>query len=155
MAKREKRRRPASKQPTIDKQPVATKKVPPAWVGRSVHDGDPISWRFSAADRDGPFPWTEFPPGRLRQLLTKFADYEGLDLNGLRKVRSEHEPHTLEKEARDRLAVLGHETLDKVVSYHIQGRERVWCLTYPDSGIMFVLWWDPGHNVYRTPKRHT
>jgi hypothetical protein len=155
MVKRGKRRRQAGKQPTIDKHPVALKKVPPAWVGSAVHDGAPISWRFSAADRGGPFTWTAFPPERLEQLLRKFADYEGLDLSGLRNVRSEHEPHTLEKAARDRLAALGLETLDRVVSYHLQAKERVWCLTYPDSGIMFVLWWDPGHNVYRTPKKHT
>lgn len=43
--------------------------------------------------------------------------------------------------------------LDEVVSLRLSGLERVIGLL--EEGVFSVLWWDPGHHVCKTTKKHT
>ena len=67
--------------------------------------------------------------------------------------QSIHPLGSLPREVRSRLVAIGRDDLDRLISYHLGGRERVWCYDY--DSIMFVLWWDPEHSVYPTPKKYT
>ena len=56
----------------------------------------------------------------------------------------------MDEAARDRLAEIGQDDLDELMSFRITGESRVWCIQ--DSAIMRVLWWDPHHGVYPIEK---
>lgn len=149
MGRRERKRRKQAKVAQGETSPKAV----PKWATAPQHEGRHLSWRFSAVDLDGEWTWTALPAERLPEVLDKLAQFEKMDYTSLRNFRSIHAVHTLVKDARDRLVDIQRDDVDRLFSYHIMGRERVWCAEY--DGIMFVLWWDPLHTVYDTPKKRT
>ena len=40
-----------------------------------------------------------------------------------------------------------------IVSFHITGKERIWAIRSGER--VFLLWWDPNHEIYPSPKKHT
>jgi hypothetical protein len=63
------------------------------------------------------------------------------------------ECHMLCKEAQDRLAELGVDDVEQLVSYHLSARESVWGIL--NHNVLDLLWWDPDHLVYPAFKQHT
>lgn len=57
------------------------------------------------------------------------------------------------KEARDRLQELQHDDVDELFSLRITGAERVFGIR--EMSVLSILWWDPGHQVCPSPKKHT
>ena len=143
------------KNKAVPKQGAPEGKSVPPWAAAPKIGDRQISWKFSKTDSGGPWSWTEFPDDRLRELITKFANFETMDANALKHGRhwSLHPVDTLSKAARDRLIQIGRDDLDRLISFHLDGMARVWCCEY--ESIMFVLWWDPDHTVYPVEKKHT
>jgi len=54
-----------------------------------------------------------------------------------------------------RLVELSRDDLERLFSFHLGGKERVWCADYRGEGVMFILWWDPDHTVYAVKKKNT
>lgn len=117
--------------------------------------GGPISWRFSHADKGGPFPWTCFDDAEITAgILSHLTNVEGLSESDLLKGGSHPiELHKLSKEARDRLEELQHDDLDTLFSLRVKGQERVFCIHH--GNIMRVLWYDPEHKVCPSKLKHT
>lgn len=58
------------------------------------------------------------------------------------------------KDARKRIVDLGKEEwADNLCSLRKSGKQRLW--GFYRSGIFHILWWDPEHEVYPSPKKHT
>ena len=55
--------------------------------------------------------------------------------------------------AKGRLSELQRDDIEELYSWHISSKGRLWCAEY--DGMMCVLWWDPEHEVYPVPKKHT
>lgn len=142
-----------------DKRPVIKATPQPRkiarWAGNAVHENQRLSWRFSAADNGGPFAWNACHD-RLAEVLGLLAEWELLDMNSLRDIKHTHpDLSRLTKEATQRLQEIQRDDADRLFSFHIKGKERIWCLDLPGEGVMFVMWWDPDHKVYYVPKKGT
>ena len=59
----------------------------------------------------------------------------------------------LSSDARRRLTDLGQDDLDELYSLRMQGQERIFGIR--DRWILRILWWDPGHLVCPSVKKHT
>lgn len=140
------------KRPKFGASPNVTKQVPPipGWVQRHNAQERRISWRFSFADRDGPYPWVNVPA----EVYEAFGELERLDFGEAIRTRC----HSIEiadlcKDAQERLRELQRDDIDRLYGWRITGPARVWCAMYGD--VMYVLWWDPDHLVYPVGLRHT
>ena len=141
------------KRPKAEFSPVATKSV--KFSTDPSFKGGPISWRFSHADKGGPFAWTCFDdPAVLSEVMERLVNIEGLEEHKLREAGSHPvETHKLSKEARDRLVELQHDDLDTLFSLRVTGERRVFCIHH--GNIMRVLWYDPKHEVFPSKLKHT
>ena len=55
------------------------------------------------------------------------------------------------KEAQKRLKELGHDDQEELVSLRLTGKQRLWAIEI--EGKAFLLWWDPNHEIYPSPKK--
>ncbi len=113
-------------------------------------DGHPLAWRFSGADRGGPFAWTIADDVKFREVIEKLYEFEGKNWNDIMAVGSH--PIAVRKlcqEAKDRLVAIQRDDLDELMSLRLTGPNRVWCIR--SGHIMRVFWWDAEHKVYPTP----
>ncbi|RKU30715.1 hypothetical protein C6497_03290 [Candidatus Poribacteria bacterium] len=58
------------------------------------------------------------------------------------------------KPAQERLAELGHDDENRLASFHINGKQRLWAIRR-SVNIFYLLWWDPKHEICPSPKKHT
>lgn len=117
--------------------------------------GRPLAWRFSGCDRDGPFSWDTLSHGEpFREVIERLHEFEKMNWDGIIDTGSHPiEVYKCEKAARDRLVEIKQDDVDELMSFRIAAKKRVWCIQ--DQNIMRVLWWDPGHDVCPSPKKHT
>ena len=137
------------KQPKWAKAPTPTKQ--PKWAREPQIDGQALAWRFSACDKTGPFSWAVLTDAKFKQVHDKLHEFETKTWDQLHAARCHPiECHRFEKPARDQLAKINLDDVDELMSFHIAGHNRVWCIQ--DRNIMRILWWDPDHQVYKTEK---
>ena len=112
-------------------------------------------WRFSAADRGGPFAWSELSdPAEYKAVMEKLHQFETMEETAIRRGGSHPvEPPQLSKAAYDRLVEIKLDDLDELMSFRITGAGRVWCRM--SNNVMLVLWWDPTHEVCPSLLKHT
>ena len=117
--------------------------------------GGPLVWRFSSADQGGPFAWSALAdPATYMQVMEKLHQFETMEETDIHRGGSHPvEYGKLAKGARDRLAAIQQDDIDSLMSFRLTGPERVWCRM--DRNMMLVLWWDPGHQVCPSLKKHT
>jgi hypothetical protein len=134
--------------------PLPTPEKRPNWVGPPTFEGGLLSWRFSSADAGGPWAWPKIPDADLKRIMERLAAFETMPHGReIKAVRSIVSVVKLSQPARERLSALQRDDIDSLFGWRISGLERLWCVQY--SGMMCVLWWDPQHEVYSVPKRHT
>jgi hypothetical protein len=114
-----------------------------------------LVWRFSEADRNGPFSWLSLDaPAAFKEVMDKLTAYELVPLTAyLNSGSHEVEMHALSKEAQRRLAEIEKDDLDSLYSLRISGSVRVWCIR--EDNLFKVLWFDPEHQVCLSKKKHT
>jgi hypothetical protein len=115
-------------------------------------EGKPLAWRFSGCDRAGPFGWDALADsGKHKEVIDKLHEFEQRTWEQLVAARCHQiDVSALEKLARDRLIEIEKDDVDELMTFHIAGAERLWCIK--EANIMRVLWWDPQHAVYKTEK---
>lgn len=117
--------------------------------------GGPLVWRFSSVDRGGPFAWQNLEdPAVYKAVMEKLHYFETMEETVIRAGGSH--PVSIDqicKEARQRLEDICLDDIDELMSFRLTGAERVWCRM--DNNMMLVLWWDPGHRVCPSAKKHT
>lgn len=117
-------------------------------------EGLPLAWRFSGADRAGPFSWSIQPDAKFREVLGKLEEFEGKNWADI--IAAKSHPIAVKdlcKEAQDRLMQIKRDDLDELMSFRLTGLNRVWCVQV--GNIMRALWWDPEHKVCPSAKRNT
>jgi hypothetical protein len=118
-------------------------------------EGLPLAWRFSSADRGGPWSFEKLlGNNRLLDVLRRLIEFESKNWNDILQTGS----HLVQKvklaaTARKRLVEIEQDDVDELMSFRVTGRGRVWCI--PAANIMRLLWWDPDHEVCPAPKKHT
>jgi len=139
----------------IPKKPKAVENPEPVKIPKRSADPviggeSPLSWRFSHRDIGGPFSWRDVALNELDKLITRLAEFEDKNSEGIRKTGSHRIAcDMLSDAARERLNRINKNDLDELMSFRVDGSSRVWCIC--DGSIMKVLWWDPTHQVYPTP----
>lgn len=114
-----------------------------------------ISWRFSRADKGGPFAWTALEDaGAYKALMERLHCFETMSEKEIGESGSHSIPLTsLSKEAQRRLQEIQQDDVDALMSFRINGPTRVFCIREREA--MRVLWYDPEHLVCPAPKKHT
>lgn len=110
-------------------------------------------WRVSIMDMDGPFGWNALTKAKLLEVHRKLGDMESTKWSEILRGKSNHAMPVavLEKEARDRLAEIGQDDIDELFQIRLSGPERIFGIR--DRHVFRILWWDPDHKVYKTPKK--
>lgn len=141
------------KVPAVAKEPTPTKTV--KFANDPDVRGKPISWRFSSADKAGPFAWTGLDDAaEFQAVIRKLAEIEMLSENDLRQQGSHPiELHKLSPDAQQRLRDIHHDDLDSIFSIRLTGAVRVHCIHH--LNVMRVLWYDPNHQVCPAPLKNS
>lgn len=111
-----------------------------------------MAWRFSGADRAGPFSWTIQPDAKFREVMEKLHEFEGKNWADI--INTGSHPIVIQdlcKAARDRLADIKLDDVDELMSFRLTGPNRVWCIQA--GNIMRALWWDPEHMICPSKKK--
>ncbi len=140
----------AEKKPKIVEQPRPVKHA--KWASEPTVSDRPLGWRFSGADKGGPYSWSGLADAaRYKEVLEKLHEFEMKTWAAIKGAGSHPiARESLCKDARDRLASIKQDDLDELMSFRVTGTNRVWCIQH--ENIMRVLWWDPEHAVYPVEK---
>lgn len=146
MAKHDRRQPKALQLPSKEKSPKA---VP----SETFYHLRP-SWRVSRMEIVDPFGWHQIPGDKLHEIRHKLGGFEGQTWGHI-IMRSQNNHHFMAvpkicPEAQARLNALHLEDTDALFSLRLSGPERIWGIL--DNGVLLVLWWDPFHVVYPTPR---
>jgi hypothetical protein len=137
---------PAKKKQAVIKEAPSLKKKPRI-MGQPTLGDKHVVWRFSGADQAGPWGWGTAWPDSIGEIVRKLKEFE--TLNYLSIVSLDR----IVPEAFKRLRDINKDDTESLHGWHIKGKQRLWCIEH--EGTMCVLWWDPEHQVYPTPKKYT
>lgn len=115
------------------------------------------SWQISLLQMVDPWGWHELGKTKTAEIKSKLAELEKKTWNTI-LVREKHWNHTiavskLSPDAQRRLAEIGQDDVDEVISLRLSGQERV--LGIRNMGVLRLLWWDPYHQICPAIRRHT
>lgn len=144
-----------AKEPSPKQQPKVASNARAGAPNFAQMRGGALVWRFSTADRGGPFAWPTLDKAAVYKTVSeRLHQFETMtDLAIAQSGSHAVEISSLSKEARDRLTEIKLDDLDELFSFRIDGPKRVWCR--PLGSMMLVLWWDPDHLVCPSFKKHT
>lgn len=115
------------------------------------------SWQISLLQMIDPWGWHDLEKTKTEEIKKKLAEFEEKDWNTIlvkEKRRNHRIPvNNLCKGAQGRLAEIGQDDVDYVVSLRLSGQERVFGIL--NMGVLRLLWWDPDHQICPAPKKHT
>lgn len=140
-----------ARQPKIKGRVVVAKEPR---IAPKLSDGS-IAWRLSIIDFDGPWCWTKLTSDLKKEVYGKLAQYEQRKWSELGNRNDKPiSVANLPAPAKKRLREIQQDDSDGALwELHLAGKQRVWGIRHGD--IMYLLWWDPTHQVYPSPKRHT
>ena len=111
-------------------------------------------FRAEQMDHDGSWSWDKFDPTQIQELLQKIFESQKLTWQDLRNNGSHFvDRRGLCSEAQKRLIQIGKEDLDQLFSLRLTARKRIWGIK--ENNILWLLWWDPNHEVCPSHKKHT
>lgn len=130
-----------------------SKKVKIPHSQHQLREGKP-SWRFSTADKSGPFAWPKGRPeeAEIIEKLHSFDSMTWADIEG--KKHHFLSVTSLSKEAITRLEKIQRDDeYENLFSFHLQGKPRIICIRHND--VAQLLWHDPEHKVAPSKKKGT
>lgn len=105
-------------------------------------------------DNNGPWGWDDIGSSQLQELFQKIFESQKLTWQNLRDNGSHFvDRESLSSDAQKRLTEIQQEDLDQLFSLRITGRKRIWGIK--EGNILWLLWWDPTHEICPSPKKHT
>jgi len=142
------------RQPKSEKT-VSEDKKPKTTLGSITSvDGKPLCWRFSHADKGGPWAWTGLTDPEYKRVQERLHQFEGMTWQQILATGSHLiKQCDLTKEARDRLGELELDDLEELMSFRVEGAVRVFCVQ--QTNVMHVFWYDPKHAVCPSQKKNT
>ena len=114
------------------------------------------SWRVGKMAFSDPYGWHTVEGSKFLEIKEKLQNLERMTWNEI-LVQDQNRNHyvdtgQLAKEAQKQLETMKLEH-DRMVSLRLSGKERLWGIM--SEGVLEIIWWDPDHKVYPSPKRHT
>ena len=121
---------------------------------KNSSENQSISWRYSQADQNGRWAWSNLDDQKYKKVQEKLHKFEQYSMTQLIGTGS----HVIScdriiSEAKKRLEDIQKDDVDELYSFRISAKERIWCIR--DGHIMNILWWDPKHEIYPSLKKHT
>lgn len=96
----------------------------------------------------------------LLLILEKMRSFESMTLSELFGVGSEHgkdydlvDVAAKNKGVAARLTDIGHDDRTQLSRLRLGGKRRLY--GFREDNVFYVLWWDPEHDVYPSPKKNT
>jgi hypothetical protein len=113
---------------------------------------------FSRVDVDGPWCLTRIQQGHHRDLLRRIQSFESMTvqeafLRGGEPGKEYPLPQIPNKAIQDRLRELELDDRDEISRLRISGAGHLY--GFRERERFYVLWWDPGHEIWPSKKRHT
>jgi len=146
-----------SKQPKVKEVPSIGKQPKIAVNPQEYYSMSP-SWRVSRMDVSGVFGWDILDSEGISFILGKLANFETMTWREILLVAKKQNHNVavdkLSEEAQARLVEINLDDLDELTSLHLTGKGRVWGIMI-GRGVMDLLWWDAGHRVCPSHKKHT
>jgi hypothetical protein len=100
---------------------------------------------------DAPFGWHRISRTDLEDVVAHLSSLETMTWNDIVVTARKHNHYCdvaeLSKPARD---IIDNDWrgADQVLSIRLNNLKRIWGVV--DEGVLYVLWWDPEHQVYRS-----
>ncbi len=116
----------------------------------------PCTPEFKAGQMDmqGPFGWRHFDPLQIQEMLQKIFDSQKMTWQALRENGSHFvQVDQLCSAAQKRLSELKKDEWEELFSLRLSGKVRIWGIK--EGNILWLLWWDPNHEVCPSHKKHT
>ncbi len=115
-------------------------------VSQAPSDSNSVVLKYDQMDMDGPWGWRQFEIAKIQWLLMKLSDLHKLNWQELTSQGSHLvDIVKLVPKAQKRLEELKKDDLDQLYSLRTTGRHRIWGIK--ESSILWLLWWDPEHEV--------
>lgn len=112
------------------------------------------AFKAEQMDLDGPWHWNNLDPHHLKDFLAKVLQSQKLSWQSLRDNGSHLvDVSKLIPTAQKRLRDIGQDDLDQLYSLRLTGIKRVWGIK--EGNILWLLWWDPSHEICPSAKKHT
>jgi hypothetical protein len=122
-------------------------------VGILLTDSCHPEFKADQMDHGGSWQWN-LDSGQLQEILQKIFSSQKLTWQELRNNGSHLvNRKDLSPEAQKRLDQMQKEDLDQLFSLRLTGRKRIWGIK--EGNILWLLWWDPDHQVCPSVKKHT
>jgi hypothetical protein len=101
--------------------------------------------------------WHNLTGDQLHQIRERLCQFEQRTWHEI-LIGSKHQNHTvrvdkLVPKAAQRLRDLKLDDTDELVSLRLSGLQRIYGIR--DQATLLLLWWDPKHEIYSVPKKHT
>lgn len=147
-------RKKSDKIPAFVNEP-SPKKIPYKGEYKNFSDNMPLTWRFSHADKEGEWAWTNISTSNLYDdIIRRLTEFEKMPRADIIQTGS----HSIGvgdlcASAQKRLRAIQQDDTDELFSLRINAKQRIFCIC--DRNIMKILWWDPEHTVCPAPKKHT
>ena len=114
-----------------------------------------LVWKVARIDDNSPWGWNQITcPDFLRNIWEKMRNFETMTWG---EILGRHHHaiavNDIIEPAQNRLAQLGHDDQEELVSFRLSSTERIWAIRSGEEA--FLLWWDPNHEIYPSRLRHT
>lgn len=111
-------------------------------------------FRTDKMDLDGQWGWKNFKSSDLQKFLEKLFElqkhtWQTLRENGSHPIKIAD----INPDAQKRLRIIKQDDLEVLYSLKITSIIRVWGIK--EKNILWLLWWDPEHEIYPSPLKHT
>lgn len=133
-----------------------TKRVPAKAGPQPDGEHAPMILRFDRCDVGSEWSLIHATADHLLRILNAVKSFESMtamevysSARGKRYVISD----LPNKQARDRLALLGYDDQDYVCGLRLNGPGRLFGIQL--GRFFHVLWWDPNHDIWPSEKKHT
>jgi hypothetical protein len=122
--------------------------------GATPSENGRVEFRSEQMDMLGPWGWSNFDVLKIQELLKRIFEFQKFTLQELRNTHSHLvDVAELDPKAQKRLKEIKKDDLDQLYSLRLSGRERMWAIK--DGNLLWLLWWDPHHEVCPSYKKHT
>ena len=132
-----------------------TQKTPTSITTQTTKDKN-IVWDVSQVDDDGKWGWRRINCSFFfKEIWKKMRNFETTTWAEIQGKTHHMIPISgIIKSEQKRLEELGHDDEDRLASFHINGRQRLWAIRRSEN-IFYLLWWDPDHEICPSHKKHT
>jgi hypothetical protein len=153
MSGKKDKRRPSPAVPPRKNPPRALPGLPD-----SGSSGDRLCWRFRHVDHEGPWSFDRMTGAELCELMKTLASFETMTMseafNGSGQPGKDYNVEDIPtKEARDRLEAIRLPDMTKISVFRLSGVQRLY--GFRCENVFHVVWWDPFHQIWPSPKKHT